>query len=904
MDCNENGLPDREDIRGGPVVLEGAKTIETGRFPLALALLHLNSDASLDLVCANWVQRDLTVFHGSSVGELRKHASYPLEHAPAGILSADFDGDDFGDLLVTSRESPNALTFHASGDGTLGPAVKLATGGFVQMGDIADFDGDGAIDLGLASEGKLRLLRGDGAGAFLAPTSSDLGLSISWLDMADLNADGKPDVVVVDESATLAGSFFGHGDGTFERAELLRPDDHPWRVLTTDVNADGNADVVTANKGGRNVSLFLGDAAGKLSQRALIQDRREPYAVASQDLNGDGAFDLVVAARSDHLLSVLHGQVRGGLVETGVYYTARWPNALAIGDISGDGFMEILVTVEEGDSIWILKGDGLGRFTPPAWGARLWPIGLAPGDFNGDGALDIASGNSGSEGVSIFIGDGRGRLESSRTYARGLPPSPTPELLAVDLNGDQLLDLAAARNNSRFVLVLLGRPDGSFDGEVLYDVGANPTDLVVGDFNHDSIPDLATANYGSSDVAVLLGRGDGSFLSPVSIPVAGNPLSLATADFDRDGNLDLVTAGSYGSMILLFGRDDASFGRRSALPVSLYPRSFAAADLDGDGSADIVAVERNLSVLMNRGDGTFDPPREHEAGTGFVRVVVADMNRDGLLDLLAGSSGNTAILVLVGTADKSFRGAERFRIPYGVPNPATADFDGDAVLDVVVPAEGVVFLRNGTRVPTSSDCNANDAPDECDIRQGLSRDVDSNGTPDSCQPDCDANGLPDEYEVTALGIADCNGNTRPDSCDVTGGTSADVNGNSLPDECESGFQVTGDCNQDGDLDVSDALCLLGVLFDGKPELFPCGAGTPSDLGNVALLDWQSDRVIDISDAIALLHFLFLADPAPFVVPGGDGAGSCRAILGCPDVAACMELADRVGAHAGSPEGGR
>jgi hypothetical protein len=97
-----------------------------------------------------------------------------------------------------------------------------------------------------------------------------------------------------------------------------------------------------------------------------------------------------------------------------------------------------------------------------------------------------------------------------------------------------------------------------------------------------------------------------------------------------------------------------------------------------------------------------------------------------------------------------------------------------------------------------------------------------------------------------------------------------------------GQQVPGDCNADGKLDISDAICVFGVLFLGNPASFPCGDGRPEAPGNVTLLDWQPDTKVNISDGIGLLDFLFGdGPPHPLAVPVIDGQ-ACLSIEGCPD----------------------
>jgi hypothetical protein len=101
-----------------------------------------------------------------------------------------------------------------------------------------------------------------------------------------------------------------------------------------------------------------------------------------------------------------------------------------------------------------------------------------------------------------------------------------------------------------------------------------------------------------------------------------------------------------------------------------------------------------------------------------------------------------------------------------------------------------------------------------------------------------------------------------------------------------GLQVPGDCNQDGVLDISDAVCALGVLFTGIPPVFPCGDGTPGDRGNTALIDWQPDGVVDLSDVVAMLAFLFNGDDAHRLAVPGTETTACVPITGCRDNPNC------------------
>lgn len=103
-----------------------------------------------------------------------------------------------------------------------------------------------------------------------------------------------------------------------------------------------------------------------------------------------------------------------------------------------------------------------------------------------------------------------------------------------------------------------------------------------------------------------------------------------------------------------------------------------------------------------------------------------------------------------------------------------------------------------------------------------------------------------------------------------------------------GLQIPGDCNQDGAIDISDPVCLLGFLFLGRPTELPCGSpGLPEPDGptteaDFALMDWNGDRNVDLSDVVAPLNALF-GGALPHVLDVSGTGKSCIRIRGCPNV---------------------
>jgi len=350
------------------------------------------------------------------------------------------------------------------------------------------------------------------------------GYTGTSIAVADLNGDGKPDLVVGNECASSGctdgaslGVLLGNGDGTFQAAVAYRTGGtsgpfFPVSISIADVNGDHKPDLVVANGGSNTVGVLLGNGDGTFQAAVSYgSGGMFPVSVAIADVNGDGKPDLFVAnecadSTCDGSVGVLLGN-GDGTFRTVVTYSSGGTYALsvAVADVNGDGRPDLLVAGATKGAVAVLLGNGNGTFqsavTYDCGGS--YPYSLIVADLNGDGKLDLVTANSSSATAGVLMGNGDGTFQAAVTYSSG--EAPVVEISSVgvaDVNGDGHPDLllttqsmGANGNNGGAVSVLLGNGDGTFQAAVEYVSGGYQTlGVAVGDVNGDGRPDVLLAS--------------------------------------------------------------------------------------------------------------------------------------------------------------------------------------------------------------------------------------------------------------------------------------------------------------------------------------------------------------------------------------------------------------------------
>ncbi len=298
------------------------------------------------------------------------------------------------------------------------------------------------------------------------------------------------------------------------------------------------------------------------------------------------------------------------------------------------------------------------------------------------------------------------------TLAAGFAPAVGNEpsgIVAGDFNGDGNTDIAVGLNAvspTDSATVLLGDGTGNFSPVTGNPITAIGKPVLVQDFNGDGHPDILVADRLSASMTVLLGNGDGTFtVSPQGVFYTnyGNEPAVA-GDFNGDGIPDLAVGGGY-YLVILLGQGDGSFTQVPVTTTNIFEASnFASmvtADLNGDGLSDLMVADdgpHQVSVYLSNGDGTFtaapDTPISLNSAT---LLTTGDYNGDGKLDLaLSLYGGSSQVAVFLGNGDGSFQATPSLASSTIGFTPflfTTGDFNADGIPDLFLGAQ-----VNGTTI--------------------------------------------------------------------------------------------------------------------------------------------------------------------------------------------------------------
>ncbi len=460
---------------------------DTYVYPGLPTIADVNGDGNNDILVGNSYGGSITVFQGIGDGTVgvptmgSDTGGYPYS-AP---LVADFNGDGLMDVIETD-DWFSFVYLEGYGDGTFQAAASyglpnsITEYAYTYSVAAGDLNGDGFADVVAGQEGNTN---SPGVAVYLANSNGSLepavtygtSTSLAYVTVADFNGDGKLDIAATDYNAGVVQIFLGVGDGTFTVGQTYVTDTaeepEPEYLVTGDFNHDNKIDLAILNGGDDTVGILLGNGDGTFGAPTTYSiSGGSGSGIKVADVNGDGYLDLEVPMSSDssNLVAVFlsnHDNTGTFAAENDVATGTGNAEDVTFGDFNGDGKMDMAVAMENGPTytgaLVVALGNGDGTFqTATAYPASTQqgglgtpsPVSVQATDLNGDGHVDLVYVNDDYGTVGVLFGVGDGTFNSAVEYPAG---GYIWGLALGDVNGDGAMDVVTGNYYVSGVSVLL-----------------------------------------------------------------------------------------------------------------------------------------------------------------------------------------------------------------------------------------------------------------------------------------------------------------------------------------------------------------------------------------------------------------------------------------------------------------
>ena len=373
--CGETHSSSSKNI----VALSKTVKIKVGNAPGSAEIGDFNNDGYSDIAVTSETDSSVTILLGNGKGDFMPADKSPFYAGsiPNDIAVRDFNKDGNMDLAFANHEKQYLTILLGNGKGDFTPANNspFQTKGIPHTHGITagDFNNDGRLDLVTDSWGndQIEVLFGDNVNLFRTQgVFFKVGKRpYQRLRAADLNNDGVDDIVTTNTEGNNVTVLLASGKGGFEEVadSPIACGDAPFGIAIGDVNADGKPDLAIINspgsmaegRGKNGMTVLLGDGKGKFTMinGSPFEAGKIPNRIAIGDVNGDGVNDIVTSDNSSNKIYLFIMNRNGSVISQSSIAVGNQPKGVAIGDLNGDKKGEIIVCNNADNDISIISNN-------------------------------------------------------------------------------------------------------------------------------------------------------------------------------------------------------------------------------------------------------------------------------------------------------------------------------------------------------------------------------------------------------------------------------------------------------------------------------------------------------------------------------------------------------------------
>lgn len=373
-----------------------------------------------------------------------------MESDPSTVVGALTEPKSY--LFAANAGDNSASVFAIGAGGSLAPlpSSPFVVGNNPTSVASADINGDGKPDLITTNknDGTVSVLLNTNGMEFTSPFTIQVGSNPVSVKAVDLNNDGKPDLVVANQSdntvsVLLNTTTTGATTPTFATQKTYSIADGPISIKIADMNSDGKPDIVVLNSVKAAYVLLNtmtpGATSAGFSAPQSFAVATGPSSLTLADINSDNKPDIVVTNMFNNTVSVLLNTTTAG--NTSVSFSSEQtfnvgtnPESVAAGDLNNDGKPDLFVANEDDNSVSVLlnttaPGATTVSFTPQKlYDVNIRPVSVTMSDVNGDGKTDLLVSNLGSNMISVLLnnttpGSTSPGFEAQKTFDTGSEPA-------------------------------------------------------------------------------------------------------------------------------------------------------------------------------------------------------------------------------------------------------------------------------------------------------------------------------------------------------------------------------------------------------------------------------------------------------------------------------------------------